>query len=154
MKHRTLDAIRLDAEVVPVAPEADGRARRRRRLERLAGLLERRGGIVNLLTQIEFLSSAERAETRADSSPLTVAYQDPILREEGLAGDTLGEAVTFFSLSDDEAHHLFCDCHYIRPTQSDMVAARVRSIARRRSLGEIWGKIRGAASAAWRFAAP
>jgi hypothetical protein len=56
----------------------------------------------------------------------------------------MGDAMEFFSLSANEAHHLLCDCHSVGPTTGQMTAARVRAIAQRRSIGEIWSSIRSA----------
>jgi len=151
MKHRTLDELKCDAEVTPITRN-DLRAQRRQRLEHLARELERRGGTVSLLSRTEYLPPAQRLALRADRTPLAFACQDPVLRRQGLAGDTLGHAMDFFHLSDAEAHHLFCDCHYVHPAMAETVAARARSVARKMTVGEWWARIRAAASA-WRFSA-
>jgi hypothetical protein len=142
MKHMTLDEIRHKAEVSTAVE--DPAERRRRRLRRLAVVVELHRGTLNLLSRIEFVPQSKRLLLRADSSPLTVAYSDPILRKEGLAGDTLGDAMDFFSLSHREAHHLFCDCHYMGPVRPEKVAGRVRSVANRNTFGQLWAKIRSA----------
>jgi hypothetical protein len=49
---------------------------------------------------------------RADRSPLTIAYEDPVFRAQGLRTDELGDAIAFFDLSQGEAHYLLCACHY------------------------------------------
>jgi hypothetical protein len=145
MKHMTLDEIRHKAEVSTVVEDLV--ELRRQRLRRLAVVLELHRGPLNLLSRIEFTPPAKRLLLRADSSPLTVAYNDPILRKEGLPGDTLGDAMDFFSLSHHEAHHLFCDCHYMWPVRPDKVAARVRSLANRVTFRQKWDRIRSAVMA-------
>src|SRR5271169_5490720 len=145
MKHMTLDEIRHKAEVSTVVEDLG--EQRRRRLRHLAAVLELHKGTLNLLSRIEFSPQAKRLLLRADSSPLTVAYNDPILRKEGLAGDTLGDAMNFFSLSHQEAHHLFCDCHYVGPARPEKVAARVKSVANRVTFRQLWARIRTAVMA-------
>jgi hypothetical protein len=145
MKHRSLDEIRPVAEVIPCGPESL-RALRRNRLERLATVLEQHNGSVRLLSRIEYLPEEERLLLRGDNSPLTIAYQDPVLRGQGLASDRLSDAIAFFDLSMREAHHLFCDCHYVGAVTSDMIAERTRSIAQQMTLREIWDQVRAAVS--------
>jgi len=140
MKYMPLEDIKLEAKVSPVLRETP-RTRRRRRLERLATLLERHHGTVNLLSGIEYTTYSARLRLRADDSPLALAYSDPLLRQEGLDGDTLGDAVIFFDLAQGEAHHLFCDCHYPIPTRSEMVGARARSVAAKLSFREMRERI-------------
>ena len=78
----------------------------------------------------EFGTRPEREAKRADNSPLTVAFEDPILRVEGLRGDRVGDAVEFFDLSHDEVHRLVCYCHHGLTVSPGTVAARVRMMAR------------------------
>ena len=67
---------------------------------------------------------------RVDNSPLTVAYNDPVLRADGLASDRLGDAVDYFELSDEEAHRVFCSCLYGESMTAGSVAARLRSMTK------------------------
>jgi hypothetical protein len=144
MEYRSLDEVKNDADVIMFAPRSRPPARslRRERLERFATVLERYDGPLNLLSRIEYLPDSERRRLRSDSSPLTIAFRDPVLREQGLAGDHLGDAIEFFDLTSGEAHHLLCDCHYGSAATSQMIAARVRSVARRMTLDEVWAKVR------------
>jgi hypothetical protein len=145
MKHRPLDEIRGAATVVSVTPSRQERRQlRRARLERLASLLEQHDGPMNLFSRVEYLPAAERSLLRTNDSPLTIAYRDPILRAQGLAGDRMGDAIEFFDLSVREAHYLLCDCHLFGPMTGRMMAARVRAIAQRRTIGEVWTSIRSA----------
>jgi hypothetical protein len=66
---------------------------------------------------------------RADGSPLTVAYNDPVLRAAGLRDDTLGEAMRFFDLSEHEAHDVVCYCVHGRTVEGRAAARAVRAIA-------------------------
>jgi hypothetical protein len=132
MKHADPREIVGNAEAVP---SADGLVRmsRRARLERWADRLAAHGGSLNALRQVEYLRPAERRAYRGENTPLTVAYNDSVLREEGLKGETLGEIMDFFELTETDAHNLFCDCHYHGTMSGTGLSARLRSFARRRA---------------------
>lgn len=131
MKHQDPKEIIGTAQAVPA--EGLVRMSRRERLERWAEDLAQHGGSLNALRQIEYLRPAERRAYRGENTPLTVAFQDPILREEGLKGETLGEVMDFFELTESDAHNLFCDCHYHGTMTGTGLSARLRSFARRRA---------------------
>lgn len=140
MEHRTIDDIRRLATISPV----DARTMdRRARLLRWAALLEQDAGRrLAPLRRIEFMSKQLAARMRCDNSPLGVAFADPLLREEGLASDVLGDARAFFELSSRQAHYLLCDCYYHGAMTAGMVAHRIRSIANRPTLAELWNGLR------------
>ena len=119
---------------------------RRERLERFAIALDRHDAPVNLFSQLEYLPRSKYAELRGENSPLAIAFSDPVLRASGLASDRLGDAAQFFDLSAEEAHHLFCDCHYSdragAQITSRMMAGRVRAVAARMTFAEMWDKAR------------
>lgn len=145
MEHKTLDEMKRVAQVIPLGT-APRKMSRRERLERWATILERyEGRRLRPLMRVEFLPEQERMLLRGDDTPLTVAYQDPILRDEGLAGDRFGDALKFFDLTEREAHYLLCDCHYYGTMTPAGVAARVRSMAQRVTFRELWDNVRGAA---------
>lgn len=148
MRHRTLDEVTQVATVAATAAPAPARTAReirRDRLRRLATVLESYDGPIRLLSQIEHVPPRVRRQLRCDFSPLALAFQDDVLRREGLDSDRLGDAVTFFDLSQRQAHHLFCDCHYGAAITSRTVARRVRSMAERKSVVEwsqmIWARL-------------
>jgi hypothetical protein len=100
------------------------------RLERWAEALERAPDrVLTSLEEIEWKAEDERGAMRAECSPLTVAYEDPVLRTEGLASDCLGDALTFFRLTEAEAHFALCSCVYGQTMQAGVAARRVRMIA-------------------------
>jgi hypothetical protein len=70
---------------------------------------------------------------RADDSPLTVAYADPVLRASGLESDRLGDAMAFFELSERQAHRLLCSCMNGWRIEAGRAAQSVRRLADRRS---------------------
>ena len=65
---------------------------------------------------------------RADGSPFSVAYADPVLRAAGLEGDTLGDAMRFFEMSEHEAHRVVCFCMHGRTVEGRRAADSVRAI--------------------------
>lgn len=123
---------------------------REQRLERWIELLqadpERK---LRSLHEIEHLSDASRRECRAENSPLTVAYEDPILRSTGLRSDRVGDCTDFFELSDKQMHHAFCSCHVGATLTAREAAERLRQVMRRdafrRSLtSRLWPTLRRA----------
>lgn len=150
MDHRSLSEV---GEIARVFPERTSptRQQRRERLERWAELLDLQSGPARLFSSIEYMRRDQRDLMRVDGSPLTIAYEDPMFRAHGLRTDRLGDAMTFFELSQGEAHHLLCDCHYARrEVDVGKIADRIRAVARRPSLGEIWTKVQQAVTALWR----
>ena len=129
MEHKTLKEIRKVADILPawLSPRPLSKYER---LELWAEALERQGAQrLNTLFQIEYLSPAERELLRVDGSPLTVAFRDSRLRAEGLAGDTIGDAVAFFQVSEMELHDILCFCHHGATMGADAAAIRVRAAA-------------------------
>ena len=80
--------------------------------------------------RIEHKPRDARRASRVDNSPLTVAFNDPVLRADGLASDRLGDAVDCFELSDEEAHRAFCSCFYGEVMTAGAVAARLSSMTK------------------------
>jgi hypothetical protein len=118
-----------------IAPETDVHrgidVSRRERLERWAQPLERQPNRrMSTIGGTEFGGRREREAKRADNSPLTVAFEDPVLRAEGLRSDRVGDEVEFFNLSHDEVHCLVCHRHHGLTVAPGTVAVRVRRMAR------------------------
>lgn len=141
MKYRTFEDMMRVADLAQVG---HARMSRRERLERWAELLmqepDRR---LRPLYRLEFMPLRERVGMRDDDTPLAVAYHDPLLRREGLAGDRVGDAMQFFDLSSRDVHFLVCDCYYQGSMTASMVAAQVRLIARRATMRELWQRACG-----------
>ncbi len=148
MRIRTREEIAQMARLTPAdggdAP-APNWVVRRRRLARLASLLDARQEPVQLFLAMEWVPKKERPALRQDGSPLTIAYEDPHFRREGLAGDSVGDGMAFFHLSMSQVHALFCECMYAHSPEKEtsrLVAARVRSLAAKRTLAELWDKLK------------
>jgi hypothetical protein len=134
MEHKTLDKIRDAADILPswLSPRPLSKFER---LERWAEALEREGGRhLKTLFEIEHAPPVKRAALRADDSLLTVAFNDPRLRAEGLAGDTVGDAVAFFGINEKELHDILCFCHHGATMAANSAAAQIRAAATRRPL--------------------
>ncbi|MDG4886719.1 MULTISPECIES: hypothetical protein [unclassified Mesorhizobium] len=125
MKHQTLDQLHAVADINPLVPLTT----RTEKIERWAELLERNPlRCLAALTGTEYLYPGMREEARAAGSPLTVAFEDPLLRASGLQSDTYGEAKRFFELSDWQLHEVVCSCHAGATMQASWAAGRVRRI--------------------------
>lgn len=127
MKHQTPYELQAVAVVdrlglIPLAT-------RSQRIERWAQLLDRNPlRCLAALTGTEYVDPEVREGVRAAGSPLTVAFEDPLLRAAGLQSDTYGEAKRFFELSDGQLHDVVCSCHAGATMQASWAAARVRRI--------------------------
>jgi hypothetical protein len=142
MRHQTLDQLHAVAGVQrnPIALEMT----RTQRLERWAELLERQPNrILGALGGTEYRSVRERDVMRGDTSPISVAFEDPVLRALGLKDDTYGEAKRFFGLTDHQLHKVVCYCHVGATMQSNRAAQCVRAaIAGRGFFARLWEAFR------------
>ncbi len=128
MKLKTLEELKQVAEVRP--PLARDRMSKRQRLERWAEALERAPQrYLRSLFETEYKSPERRYALREDNSPLSIAFEDSVLRAEGLESDRYEDALKFFELSDRELHHIVCYCHHGPTMAPRAVATRVRAAA-------------------------
>ena len=129
MEHRTSAELEGFAEVI--CPE---KLSKKELLERWALALEKRKGTrLSTLRETEYKPAKERSALQQENSPLTVAFDDPVLRSAGLASDRFGEVARFFGLSHWQLHDVVCNCHFGETVAAEVVAARVRLAARNRS---------------------
>lgn len=143
MKHHALQEIRTRANVNLEYPHALP-ATRRDRLERWADLPERRGHeALSTLHETEFQPARERAIMRADNSPLSVAFADPVLRAAELNDDTYGEIRQFFGLSHNQLHELVCYCHFGATINASVAAHSVRALIAAGDRPGILARLRG-----------
>jgi hypothetical protein len=132
MEYKTLSDVERAGEAAPVP------VTRAERLERWAKLLEQRGSArLNTLWRTEHAVRSVRPAMRANNSPLSVAFEDPLLRVAGLADDSYGEAKRFFELSDYELHWIVCYCHFGETISAEVAAHQVRALARVRQMPAI-----------------
>jgi hypothetical protein len=129
MEHRTSAELKGFAEVI--RPQT---LSRKELLERWALALERREGArLRTLRETEYKPMEERSALRQENSPLTVAFEDPILRSAGLTSDRLGDVARFFGVSHWQLHEVVCNCHFGDTVAARAVAARVRRLSGRTS---------------------
>jgi hypothetical protein len=127
MEHKPVEKLRCVAEVHEFK---QGFLSRRERLERWAELLERQPKRrLRSLGEIEFIPEEKRPELRSDESPITIAFEDPVLRADGLKSDKLGDAMEFFDLSERAVHRLLCSCMNGWSMEAGSTARKVRRLA-------------------------
>ncbi len=127
MEHKPVEKLRCVAEVSEIK---QGFLSRRERLERWAEVLSRQPKRrLRSLGEIEFTPEEKRPELRSDESPLTVAFEDPVLRADGLKSDRLGDAMEFFDLSERAAHRLLCSCMNGWSMEAGTTARKVQRLA-------------------------
>jgi hypothetical protein len=113
MKYHSIHQLANIAYVVPAqGASAAPKLSLSQRLAIWAVLLERAGGNLRLLEDTEYKPWRERDQLRDPSSPLAVAFSDPLLRSQGLANDTYGDARSFFGLGHESFHRIVCHCKY------------------------------------------
>jgi hypothetical protein len=146
MEHKPRADLEIAADLTPV--ESRVPMSREERLTRWVEALEREPRrILRPLHQIEFRTPNERRAVREENSPLTVAYEDPVLRAEGLASDRLGDTIDFFQLSNHDAHTLFCSCHLGSHFEASYAAKRVKALMKRSAPSQGGGVFRWMGSA-------
>jgi len=127
MEHKTLDQVGRVAEVC-VDRAYTPSLSRDERLARWAELLEQQPERrLNTLLETEYQSWEKREAIRVANSPIFVAFDDPVLRAEGLMDDSYGEAKRFFGVSDQQLHAIVCYCHYGATMSAEAAALRVRA---------------------------
>jgi hypothetical protein len=127
MEHRTSAELEGFAEVI-----RPRKLSKKELLERWALALEKRKGTrLCTLRETEYKPVKERSALRQGNSPLTVAFEDPVLRSAGLTSDRFGEVARFFGLSHGQLHEVVCYCHLGATVAAELVAARVRRLSGR-----------------------
>ena len=128
MEYKQRDKLRT-AEILPNWLSARPMSKAER-LKVWAAALDREGDRqLDTLFQLEYLPANERHRLRADDSLLGVAFADPRLRAEGLAGDTIGDAIAFFGIGERELHDIVCFCHHGPTIAAESAAAQIRNAA-------------------------
>jgi hypothetical protein len=82
-----------------------------------------------LFDGLEFLTRFELDNLRHPRSPFAVAVADSVLHDAGLTDDSVGAAMRFFELSQDDVHAFSCGCG--GKISSANMAARIEAIANR-----------------------
>ena len=144
MEHRPLVDLQTLAHLSPAEPRRP--MTRAERIERWMEALQREPRRrLRALPEIEHKPSEERRAIRVENSPISVAFEDMALRAEGLTGDTLGDAMDFFEISEREAHAALCSCLFGGTIETGLAAQRVSELLRpeqARSGHQWWGFFR------------
>jgi len=129
MEHRTSTEVKGLAEVIHPQKLSE-----RERLERWALALDKcKGTRLRTLRETEYKPANEQSALRQENSPLTVAFEDPILRSAGLTSDKFGDVARFFGLSHWQLHEVVCSCHFGETVAAEAVATRLRGLSSRNS---------------------
>ena len=149
MEHKPRVDLQAVADLSPIvsAAQLSREARLARWIEALERNPERR---LRPLHEIEFMAPSARRAVRADNSPLTVAYEDPVLRAEGLKSDQLGDAMDFFGLRERDAHTALCSCHLGSSFAAIHAAARIKAVANRSLQDSLLGRVISAVTRVFR----
>lgn len=130
MKHQSISELERASEVRSTPPQPMARGER---IKRWAMLLEANPDRqIHTLSEIETKHRRQYDVVRADNSALTVAFDDPVLRSEGLKSDTFADAITFFGLSECDAHYVLCSCLNGQTMTAGAAASKVHGLAGRR----------------------
>lgn len=134
MKHQTIEQLQIVAEIDQGYPRQA--MSRSERLERWAELLERNPDRrLSTLPQTEYQPVRARVAMRGDGSPISVAFEDPVLRAAGLENDNYGEAKRFFELTDRQLHEIICYCHFGATVTAATAARHIRAVRTGRQPG-------------------
>ena len=126
MQHKTQEQLQCVAAVYP--NETRPAMTRSERLERWADLLDREPSRrLRTLFGTEYQSADARDKMRRVDSPFSIAFEDPVLRNEGLGSDTYGDAKRFFELTDRQLHNIVCYCHLGASISAEATARHVRA---------------------------
>jgi predicted acyl esterase len=141
MKHQALEQLQILAEVDQDYPRQT--LTRSQRLERWAQLLEQNPERrLSTLHQTEYQPASQRAAMRGDSTPISVAFDDPVLRAAGLEDDSYGEAKRFFQLSDRQLHNVICYCHFGATVNAATAAYYIRRLVPKAGQRGIFSRLR------------
>jgi hypothetical protein len=144
MEHKTLEQLKGVAELHPDEPRSHPMSKLAR-LDRWIALLEREPDrLLNTLHGTEYQAREARDRMRCDNSAISIAYDDPLLRAEGLHGNSYADAKRFFELSHRELHGIVCYCHHGTSISAGSTACYLREIKR-------LAEPRGGLARVWRF---
>jgi len=142
MERVTLDQLSTKANISRNLPQA-GLLSRQQRLRRWSELLAREPHrLLNTFPQTEYMDAQVRDSMRCAGSALTVAFEDPVLREAGLTDDSYGTAKRFFGLGDRQVHWILCYCHHGMSVRSGVLVSVLRSILPRTPRPSLFGRLK------------
>lgn len=96
------------------------------KLERLATLVENCPRHISLFDRIEEMTQGRKERATLEGSVFALAAGDKTFQKAGLTGQTVADGQKFFELSNEELHHLSCNCG--GQMHRDEVANRLRGM--------------------------
>lgn len=102
---------------------------RREKLLRFASIVRSNVGAYGLYHNLEGYTPEQLNSIGLGGSAFAAAAADPILRDAGLTGPSVGDAQRFFELSQHELHEFSCDCG--GAIDNNVMANRIESLAAR-----------------------
>jgi hypothetical protein len=142
MQHKTVEELQ---KIAAIHPDQSCAMTETERLERWAQLLEQDAELcLSTLEGTEYQAAEVRNTMRSHHSPISVAYQDPVLRAQGLTGDSYGDAKRFFELTDLQLHDIVCHFHHGATMTAKVAAQRIRSLMRAESRPGLFARLRQA----------
>jgi len=100
---------------------------RREKLMRFAAIVRSHSRDFGLYHLLETCTPEQLQNVDINTSAFEAAAADPILRDAGLTGRSVGDAQRFFELSQHDLHEFSCDCG--GAIINDDMANRIESIA-------------------------
>lgn len=138
--NKPLSAAELEEVAVALPPTG---MTRREKLLRWAVIVRNTKSEFRIFHRLEHMDPQELANIQApQDSAFAAATADPILRDAGLTGSTIGDNMKFFELNQSDLHAFSCDCG--GRIDNGTMADRIAAVAERRSGYRIVNGIRRA----------
>jgi hypothetical protein len=100
---------------------------RKEKLEHWATLVNSYKSRIQMLHEVEYHPLWALREMKAPRASIyDIAVNDPKLQAAGLTNPTIGGAIDFFELTQNEVHYLSCDCH--GELSKDQMARRISNL--------------------------
>ena len=128
-----------------LAPRAyRGALDKRQRLRRWTELLGRNPRqMLRLLPPTWCLKPGEQQTVKTAGSALEIAFRDPVLRLDGLAGPSLADAMAFFELSADDADRILAKSRHSEERSAHDTIVRIENIADKRREHRLFAMLLG-----------
>jgi hypothetical protein len=128
MERATRDHLSTKAAIFPNCPPSAVQSHEQR-LQRWSALLGKEPHrLLSTFRGLEFMDPKVRDTMSCENSAITVAFEDPVLREAGLSDASYGTAKQFFGLSDAQMHWILCYCHHGSAIHAGVLTAVVRAV--------------------------
>lgn len=127
MKHHSYDELAHSAELSKAGMSTPPLSHEERLTRWIELLRKSPNRMLRTLDQTENWPARLRRTMREDNSAITVAFEDSVLRADGLEGDTYGDAKRYFGLPDWQLHSVVCYCHHGISVPAGIAARQLES---------------------------